>query len=109
MLKQVFRTAVVLAGAASMFLGAACATADTQQGSMDSRDASHRVAARQIEAGQSRYMIPGEALVPAGERAPYALTGHDRSDSDRGMRAFTGPTGRWVQTGQTRTWIPPTP
>jgi hypothetical protein len=92
-----------------MFLGTACASAGDQQARRPApadRGYPTSLVGQRLTGVQGDVYLP--AAPPAVER-PYALTGDDTANYDRTNRDFTGTTGRWVEAGQGRVWIPAAP
>src|SRR5438270_269936 len=90
------RVGATVGTCAALFLGTACASAGDPSS----------LAGQRLTGDQGDVYIP--AAPPAVEH-PYSLTGDETANYDRTHRDFTGPTGRWVETGQGRVWVSAAP
>lgn len=103
------RRAGTLAGAcAALVVGTACASAGDQTARRPAADRGYPTGL----VGQRLAGVQGNVTLPAAPAVverPYALTGDETAGYDRTNRDFTGPTGRWVEVGQGRVWVPAAP
>src|SRR3954454_1600557 len=106
------RRAGTMAGACTaLFLGTACASAGDPSAGRPAAPAANRGYPTGL-VGQRLAGVQGDVTIPAAPPAvehPYALTGDETAGYERTNREFTGPTGRWVEVGQGRVWVPPAP